>query len=310
MKASLLQLFALDKNGRVQSVNDVSRGMSCECYCPCCGSSVIARQGDVREWHFAHSLGADCEHAAETALHLAAKQIIVESGGFTIPQRKLTSQLYLPDGRSGFGEVLRPEMWIDFDSVESEKQVGMIRPDIVAMLGNLAIGIEVAVTHFVGDEKKDALIQLGMPTVEIDLSDMKFNELNWETLKEIVINSTESKYWIVMMDKVSLENEAHQLALDNAYEKPLFAQKVKLNPKDNKERFYINRKMVHLNELPFGISIWTPYDPNINEIIKSLARRGGGKWQPKYKNWLFPIKVKSWLHSELTKLSGKYSFVK
>jgi competence CoiA-like predicted nuclease len=63
---SLLQLFAIDKQNQIRSIDEVTRGLSCECTCPSCGEAVIARQGEVREWHFAHASTLECSTGAET----------------------------------------------------------------------------------------------------------------------------------------------------------------------------------------------------------------------------------------------------
>ena len=39
---SLLQSFAVNKDGLTVSVDEVSRGLACECFCPACGEPVIA----------------------------------------------------------------------------------------------------------------------------------------------------------------------------------------------------------------------------------------------------------------------------
>ena len=72
---SLLQSFAIAKDGRIVSVDEVERGQACGCTCPCCKRPLIARQGDVRGWHFAHATGADCDGGAESALEPIAKPI-------------------------------------------------------------------------------------------------------------------------------------------------------------------------------------------------------------------------------------------
>lgn len=59
---------------------DAKNGLKCECTCICCGDRLIARQGSIKEWHFAHESGADCAGGVESALHLAAKQIIKNEG--------------------------------------------------------------------------------------------------------------------------------------------------------------------------------------------------------------------------------------
>ena len=144
-KLSLLQSFAMDKTGRIRSIDEVNRGLACECVCPCCEEPVLARQGDVREWHFAHASGAECDGGAEGALHAAAKQVLLESGGMAIPERRVTASASLPDGRHATASAVRPEAWIDFGTIEAEKKIGEVRPDIIATVGAEVIFIEIAV---------------------------------------------------------------------------------------------------------------------------------------------------------------------
>ena len=162
---SLLQLFAIDKHNLVRSVDEVSRGLACECTCPNCGEKVIARQGDVREWHFAHSTVAECDFAAESALHRAAKQVLLQNKGITAPARKVIETVTLPDGRTGVGEASRPEMWIDFLTVNAEMTFNNVRPDITTVIGASYLFIEIAVTHFVDDNKMQSLNVLKITTI-------------------------------------------------------------------------------------------------------------------------------------------------
>jgi hypothetical protein len=133
---SLLQSFAIAKDGRVVSVNEVERGQACGCTCPACRRPLIARQGEVRVWHFAHATGADCEGGAESALHLAAKTAIERAGGITLPGLSVKRTLTLPDGRRGTGEASIPETtWIDFIP-DDRWSVLPDRGDKRAILGN------------------------------------------------------------------------------------------------------------------------------------------------------------------------------
>jgi competence CoiA-like predicted nuclease len=46
------------REGSVILIEDLSkdeRGLKCRCKCPECGGEFIARMGDVKEHHFAHS---------------------------------------------------------------------------------------------------------------------------------------------------------------------------------------------------------------------------------------------------------------
>jgi hypothetical protein len=93
---SLLQCFAVDKNGRVRAVEEVARGLACDCVCPTCGEAVVAKQGEIRGWHFAHVSGAECVGAAESALHQAAKQTLVDARGMHVPESHLSHTDQLP----------------------------------------------------------------------------------------------------------------------------------------------------------------------------------------------------------------------
>lgn len=50
-----LGLFAgLDSAGAIRFVGDVPRGLACGCFCPGCGSPLVAKRGETNIWHFAH----------------------------------------------------------------------------------------------------------------------------------------------------------------------------------------------------------------------------------------------------------------
>lgn len=301
----LLQSFAIDKDKRVRSVDEVARGLACECKCPSCGERVLARQGEVREWHFAHASGADCEGAAESALHQAAKQLLLESGGITLPEAYAHSTITLPDGRTGFGEARRPELWVDYHSAESEQAIGNIRADVVVMIGDIALCIEIAVTHFIDEEKKKSLDKLALPTIEIDLANIEREKWDWDLLQEVVVENAIHKKWMYLMGLEALEQEARDAALTSALNKPLSEVSHEAMPLPIRTRFLVDGRFVDVIERPFGLAIWSPYDPHVNELIKSLMRLIGGRWQPKFKNWLAPLVAREYLFQELRKLSGK-----
>jgi len=307
---SLLQSFAVDKDGRIRSVEEVARGLACECTCPGCGDKVIARQGEIREWHFAHASGSDCEGGTETALHLAAKQLLLKSGGLTIPEIRIGHEVRLPDGRLGEGEAYRPERWIDFQTVEAEKMVGTIRPDIVAVVGHTMLFVEIAVTHFVDEGKRAILTSYEVPTIEINLASLHSEYWTWERLGEYVIETTQVKHWVHFLDQRDLEEEARLQAMHAAQKQTLPEIKTPVEvtlPRAVRTRFWIGDRMVDAIERPFGIAIWSPYDPELNVLIKSIVKLLGGRWQPRFKNWLVPLEAKTWLFEELAKHSNRAS---
>lgn len=143
-------------------INDVEKGKACNCVCPNCKTELIARKGDKRVKHFAHYKLADCNHGTETALHLMAKSIIAKSRKVFIP--------HIPKNEydfSGQGKLIL------FEKAELEEQLSnSIRGDVVLYSGNRYINIEIKVTHGVNLRKLVEIFNLGIPTIEIDLSDI------------------------------------------------------------------------------------------------------------------------------------------
>lgn len=309
--SSLLQLFAMDKEGRMRSVEEVSRGLSCECTCTCCGDRVIARQGEVREWHFAHASGEECAGAAESALHHAAKQVLLDNKGTSLPGRLVSTTAKLDDGRSGKGFASRPELWVDFDGVEAEVKYREVKPDIVATVNGMIIFIEVAVTHFIDEEKLKRLHEYNVPTIEIDLARFSHQKWDWELLHEVVVESAIYKSWILVWENELLQAEAKAAAIKDANTKHIpFDVEIPKSIAVPRTRFWIGDRMVDVIERPFGLAIWSPYDPALNVVIKDLMRTVGGRWQPKFKNWLVPTAAKDWLFQELLKMSGNVEIKK
>ncbi len=76
----MVKLFsALNLLEAICFVDEVERGAACGCVCPVCRSPLVAKQGDVRDWHFAHEANQErpeCETGALNMLRrLAAEHV-------------------------------------------------------------------------------------------------------------------------------------------------------------------------------------------------------------------------------------------
>ena len=181
--------WAAKANGELAHVSEVNNGLQCGCSCPACGTALIARQGKVREHHFAHASGGECAEAVETALHLAAKEMIAEHRQIVLP----AVEIEFPNStwRRGIAQERRYEI----ESVEVERKLGTIIPDVVVRVGGRTLLVEVKVTHGVDDEKLKKIRELGLSCVEIDLSDVE-RDLSRESLKKVIIDDTARKRWV------------------------------------------------------------------------------------------------------------------
>ena len=68
----------------------VPRGRDCGCICQSCSAPLIARQGDVRVWHFAHATSDSnvegvCDYSPVVSIRLMAHQILADLDKISLP---------------------------------------------------------------------------------------------------------------------------------------------------------------------------------------------------------------------------------
>ena len=181
-------IYAL-KGEKLVHISDVERGLKCGCNCQACGEILVAKKGDKVMHHFAHKSTIECEYGYQTSLHLAAKKVISENGIIQVPALCLT----FPE--TGRKELLEPERILNVSNVILEKKLDNIIPDILLMTDIGKIIVEIFVTHEIDTEKKKKIKRLGIPTIEIDLSNIDRN-ISEEDLQEVLIKKNEHKTWI------------------------------------------------------------------------------------------------------------------
>ncbi len=181
--------WAVGADGETTHISEAENGLKCACTCPTCGGPLIARQGKVVEHHFAHAGGNECKHAVETALHLAAKDILVARKEIVLPAVEL-----LPS--YGFPHIeIAPERRYLIESVAVERRLGSIIPDVIVQIAGRNLLVEVTVTHGPDKEKLRKIRGLGVSCVEIDLSKTD-RGLSRAELEKIVVDGTRQKRWL------------------------------------------------------------------------------------------------------------------
>ena len=178
------------KDGILVDITQVSGGLACGCVCPACSSPLVARKGAKTVHHFAHHSTVQCVGAYQTALHLAAKDIFQK-------HRKIRLPAVVSATGCGYGGsvTLHSEQTLVFDEVLLEKKMGNIIPDIILLKGDKKLFVEVAVTHFVDEKKRNAIVQAGITTLEIDLSSLD-RDLTLSDLERILVDDLTHKKWI------------------------------------------------------------------------------------------------------------------
>ena len=90
-------------DGAYVHIKNVQNGMACGCTCIECDKALVAKQGKVLNWHFAHIADTDCRgYKPETIVHYRAKHIFadyVKTHGLhsVIPARCFKYELYKDD---------------------------------------------------------------------------------------------------------------------------------------------------------------------------------------------------------------------
>ena len=181
--------WALGANGEVTHVSEAENGLKCACICPTCRGPLIAKQGKIVEHHFAHASGDECQHAVETVLHLAAKDILVVRKQIVLPAVEIPTSY-------GFPHIeIAPERSYVIEAVAVEQKLGSIIPDVIVRINGRELLVEVSVTHGTDKDKVNKIRELGGSCLEIDLSDTD-RGLARKELERIVVEGTARKRWL------------------------------------------------------------------------------------------------------------------
>jgi hypothetical protein len=216
------------REGKIVAPGDVPSGAACGCICPGCSGPLVAKKGSIKRWHFSHLNAEPHDSCAESAIHAAAKQVLLEQGEFMAPEFSVGVTAKALDGRELYEyEVLSPVRRIRFDRTVPEETIGDIRPDVVGYRSDRRLLVEMYFRHRVDLEKREKLVRLGIPAIEIDLSDLEVG-IGFDAVKERVVTAIVEKEWLVyprhaehlayleekLQARVDAANDAHPRELE------------------------------------------------------------------------------------------------
>lgn len=251
-KAEIRIPFGVDRTDRVVHISDVARGRACDCRCPGCGASLTAVKGPVRQHHFRHAIELDCEGAAESAIHRAAKQILRERKQVNLPEHRIEAEFFDSQGERHCAAepvVLSGKVAV-FDSVEEEVGLPGMRADLLAIEGNRKLIIEIRFQHPVDDEKRAKIAAAGVSAIEIDLSDLLGEHIaDWSAFWALINNRSRMTWLYNAKEKQAQEKLLERLpalkaARDKEYE---YWEQTQLRKALSNMRFY--RSAAHLAAL-------------------------------------------------------------
>lgn len=207
-----IQLQYGKRGGKIVHISELTetdKGLACFCQCPACNGDLEARLGSKRRHHFAHHKEAcNIVAAQQTALHLLAKEILMESQHIMLPAFILEGHEggFVDESLSNYEAInqqlksyeYRKSIDYKFDHAILEKSIGDIVPDVVIWRDSNGrkLIVEVAVTHFINESKRDKIIEKGISALEIDISQLHNKKFDRKVLKDIIIEGIKSKKWI------------------------------------------------------------------------------------------------------------------
>jgi hypothetical protein len=199
-------LIAEHSSGKMIDITDADNGLNCDCTCACCGEALIARQGEVNAWCFAHQSGSNCAGAIESALHKAAKQILIDYRQLYIGELNILST-YLSDAlkRETYGlddsplihhynrlqsfilshhhEVLKLNDVVTEQRIDGEA----IIPDATCITANgNQFYVEFVVSHACDENKIKMFKQINAPVIEIYLDSLCSHSFTMEDVKKAI----------------------------------------------------------------------------------------------------------------------------
>lgn len=171
--------WAENSNGGLVHIDNVPRGLECDCICPCCREKVLARHGEVRSHGFAHQSKirkANLKICYAVTLYKLAEQIIQN-------RKRIKAPTYYGIFKDKDFEFV--DVQIDGQYERSDKQ-----PDVIA----IGKDGKKYLIEFIFNNKvqhKQPIDYKNMNCLEIDIS-----EQNLDGLEQFLLESVECRRWL------------------------------------------------------------------------------------------------------------------
>jgi hypothetical protein len=230
--------FAVDAAGNWRDVDAVDRGKECACFCAECKAPLIARKGEIRVHHFAHSDRRECQNALQASLYGMAVKILGESEPeVQIPPPYSVSEISRRVGQSerdtreaiigtGLDDRLRGAKVVLLHQVVHSSRVEDSRPEVPEVESkpaNLAL-------HFLSAKKRLPAIEGAAQSTDVsrvlavnlvafawqwrrvcdqrnvrDKNDLPPSAI--DEFRDWIANSTEGRGWVAHKDRAEAERK-------------------------------------------------------------------------------------------------------
>ncbi len=259
-------------------VGSVPRGNKCDCICLSCKTPLVARQGKIREWHFAHrsklvhsETKDECKYSFELSVRLMIRQLAEKDIQILLPDMhgKLFS-FFVSGVNNNLSYKVTSESIQYLEKVEIGKEFCGVPVDVYAEIKGVSLviyitykGRNVPIEIRQPIEKDSGVLQLN-----IDSLTYLFKKTSKGNYKEALINflkeDTQGKQWIYhpREDKARKKaeqqltelKEANKFALSNSVSQKDISKKIFLEIKERNQQANKNFLCIDCNTKWQGIS--------------------------------------------------------
>lgn len=181
------------ETGRYLDITEVSRGIACNCICPGCRTDLIARQGEVKLWHYSHStdLHGDCD-----GLMVAIRGKIIE----VIREKQLLGFPHLLAGYDGGA--------VPLNEISGSGSMFGATADLFVKVNDLCVAVFLDIDRSVTGKltfdhlhpsEMVAALRIDLPDIEYEISQVQLGRRDGtysERIEKIIIDETESREWL------------------------------------------------------------------------------------------------------------------
>jgi hypothetical protein len=296
---------------------ETERGLKCQCVCVGCGSALVARMGETRAHYFAHYRKEDyTQVCGETAIHLLAKIILSRRKKALFPLHMELCELHddLYEKLISQISVFREPTLLIEPVEELYLPTANFKPDIFAkfeLYGELHdVAIEIAVTHFVDDDKHLKATESNINMLEIDLSKLRLDkDITEESVEKALMNIRNWKWihkdpsWVSQVKGLAEKDVREKEDQRNSIIKDWcdkLREHYKLKGKIRLPRYVysdtVNNPRIHSDQSR-PISVTTiPPKPTVDRILEtdSIGELVGGviEFRLKYNNEIYSLPLR------------------
>lgn len=214
------------ESNTIVDVHDVQKGKACGCICPSCHTTLIAKQGDINEWHFAHLSNKEsidtveniCEYSFYTSVRLMALQLIGQQFCIKLPAyksvvKKQYNEIYISEDFT-----ITKTQSITLDDIKVNQTVLDNKVDIIGKVKNYSFMVLFDYPERVVplnlknlNDNKCGIISLSLEPVRRLFEDAKERNKNYrDILYNFLQTDLKSKTWIYHPGYKKVESQAIQ----------------------------------------------------------------------------------------------------